>query len=1110
MNSPDFRTQTSPYQIKNRTKSEIFIVKPNQQGKNIQIRTQHSPMQQHTKRSQTSLIVINKDSSPTASYRSSLTRDQLRLVNEDLFDQFMENSINKPLNQAFESIAKQMFQCDKCILWIDIPDEKYLYSPTYNLKAGYDNTLPGFIFRTKSLIQVRDPSNAPNGFKSDMKLVPPKSPQLFFALTSNDISRAVVQVIQKPNAPCFTRTDNETANLIISKFSIYGNSIFTSRNVSEIAQNLYSSNLTQINPIDIIIKHFGCDICELWKFDTVRNLGQRVIDVAQKDPPINIENCGIVGNSILNNRPINLSNATEDKSYQSSVDGKVHGPVLVVTTDPGARDIWAIVLRGRKTRFSATEEVQLRSLLPFIVGTFVGFNSNDEQSTFTQQLSELLKTAETLTSKVSNANFFRVIQDETIKTIECQCCLLFLLSDDKKLIIGHYKNKLIKRFPFGKGICSYVIQTGQTVSLLNPTEFDHFDSQIDSENFSVNNVAPTSILSAPIRNIKGEIIGCLELLSKSGDDRFTENDQKVLSALNVFVGICIENTRNYTQAANLSKKLRAFMEMLLHTNKESDLLPLLEDILDTSKEFMHAQRVSFFISDGTQLSLFLNVGESNKYGTIFSDIAKEKREMTTFSEDQIIDLMKVDSKSGETENRQQNSDKKFSKISQIFSENNEFDSSIVQEKNESLCCIPLFNHEGSVVGVLETMFTDIFLDENIELIDSFASIASLSLDRLNLKQMAPLGYGPLDVNDWLSEEEKTSTTEVPLKFSMEDNIFTSSFEIEKYDGIELFKIIFQIFHKFELLKTFHITNQVLFNFIDTVRNKCSKTPQHNWNHAVDTLQFVASQIIEGKLIENSKIGHFEQLALFVSSLVHDVDHQWFRDEESNEDSKNDDSDDDFDFEFEFGQTSDESQISIPLNILMKKQSLLETHHVEAAIDIITSKPEANIFLNLNDQDYDEIWSILIELILAKDMRKHFKIVQKLKASLNSDNFNPMTDKNDRLLLMKCLLKTADLSKIVRPFNDSKNCLANWNVSIAEEFFRQADLDETQGMVFISSNKDYTHLDKDASLFGFFNSVCIPLFQVVSVAVPLLKENANTLKDNIQKWAKKTGRVIPNF
>lgn len=1114
-NQHEPKALTSPFQIKNRTKSDIFIIKPVQTSKNIQYRTQHSPMNQHQKRSQTSLITTTKETPPKNEYRASLTREQLRVVNEDLFDQLVENSISKPLNEAFEPIVKQMFQCEKCVLWIDNPDENFLFSPTFNLKAGYDNTLPGFIFRTKGLIQVRDPSNAPNGFQSDSKLVPPKSPQLFFALTSDDVSRAVVQLIQKPNAPSFSRTDIETANLIISKFSIYGNSIFTFHTITKIAETLYSYSPMPINAMDLIKKHFGSDICEIWQFDTLGNLGQKVIDAYQKDPPINIVNCGIVGDALMNNRSINIPNACDSKSYARKIDGEFPGPVLVVTTEPSRRDSWAIVLRGRKTQFSAAEEVQLRCLLPFVIGSLTGFNSNDERSFLLSQLTELLKTASSLTNQIANANIYKIIQEEATKMLECENCTLFLLSKDKKNLIGYYKSNFgsdtIKRFPIEKGICSHVVETGEIISLLNPSDSNFYDSLIDSANYSVNILSPTSILAAPIFNFNGEIIGCLEMLSKTGTDRFNEKDKKVLIALNVFVGIAIENSRNYRQAADLSKKLRAFVELLIHTNQESELLPLLDEIFDTAKEFIHAHRVTFFISDDSNLSLLLNVGEPAKYGTLFADISKEKKQMTTFSEEEINELTKeqinnqIDSDEQTDLQKQQSKslpEANFSRISQIFTEINEASISSInnnQVKNESLCCIPLFRSDGSIVGVLETSFSGLFIDEDFELIDSFASIASLSLDRIKPKKKESI-----EIDEWLTQEEKNQTKTIPSKLFLSDDIFTDSFEIDQYvNEIDLIKIVFKIFDKFELMEKYGITNEILFNFINSSQKSYNKKGPHNWKHAVDTLQFISYQILKCGL-DKEFIGNLEQLALFVSSLLHDIDHKWLKEDETIEQDQKEEN-----FEFIFGQISEEDQNSLPTNLLIQKQSLLETHHIEKAIEIINNS-DCNILRNLNDSDFNEIWQMIIKLILATDMRKHFKVVQKLKVLLNNDKYDPKTNKKDRLSFMKCLIKAADLSLVVRPFSDSKKDISNFNNDIAYEFFKQGKLKEASGMVFISSDKDFSHLDKDASLLGFFTSVCIPLFQVLSAAEPLLKENLDRLKDNLHEWVSKTGREMSNL
>ncbi|OHT15164.1 3'5'-cyclic nucleotide phosphodiesterase family protein [Tritrichomonas foetus] len=1083
-NSQDPRGGTSPFKSRNRTKADIAIFKPLQPpGKNnLPFRTQHTPLPQPQKRSQTSMNAPPKTPTVKENYRPSLSREQLRVVNEDLFDQIMENSLHKPLNLAFEPIAKQMFQCEKCVLWIDNPDKKCLVAPTYNLSAGYDNTLPGFIFRTKSVIQVRDPSNAPNGFKSDSKLVPPHSPQLFFALTASNISRAVVQVIQEPHAPSFARTDIETANLIISKFSTYGNAIFTSHNVSLIAETLYSYNPKQISPMHLLKRHFGCEVCEMWQFDTLRGIGQKVIDSFQKDSPIKTNECGIIGDAIFNHRSINLSNASDDPAFSNELDNEFPGPILVITAEVGRRESWAIALRGRSSQFSAADEAQLRAFFPFVLGALTGFNATDEQAVLISQLGELIKTAAKLTSKIANDNIVKLIQSEAMKMLECQNCILFLLNKAKTHLNGHYKEKT-NRFQIGKGICSHVIETGEIVSLLNPSDSSAYDPIYDSDS----DIAPTSILAAPIRNFNGDIIGCIELLSKTGGDRFTESDQKVLSALNVFIGIGVENFKNYQRAVNLTKKMRSFIEMLLHTTKESELTPMLEEILDKAKHVMGASRVTFFIADSNKLSLFLNVGKESKYGPCFAQIAKEKKQVMIFNDEQINEtIKKLKIKVPEDINEQpmtlgQLNDNKFNKVSGIFSKNALAKSNaslLPNEQTEQICCIPLMNQENSFLGVLETNFNTVLNEDDIELLDSFSSIAALSLERISLKQMAPLGYGNLDINDFITVNERNSCV-VPVKLALPDDIFTIMFNVDRYDGIDLFKVVFKIFDRFGLMEAYSISNELLFNFLEAARNAYNKIPYHNWRHAIDTFQFVACQIIIGKL-DKSYIGQFEILAVLIAALLHDAGHPGFND-------------------------SQEIQLASPLCLLYKKQSLLETHHCEKAIEVLT-KEDCNILRGLNDADYKSMWTMIIDLIMATDMRRHFKVVQELKTLLNSDEYNGPGDHTHRFLLMKCLLKSSDIAKIVRPLNDAKD----WTVGLAEEFFRQGDLKHTPEMIFNSSDEDYAHLDKDASLMGFFKGVCLPLLQVISSTTSTLRSNTEMLKDNIQKWARRTDRAVPNF
>jgi hypothetical protein len=102
-----------------------------------------------------------------------------------------------PLHEVFEPQIRQMFHAERCVLWVDHPDKQSLFSSSFNLFAGYNTSVPGFICKTGNVIQVRDPSQAPGGFVSDSRIASPSVPQLFFPISTLGTIRGVVQVVKR-------------------------------------------------------------------------------------------------------------------------------------------------------------------------------------------------------------------------------------------------------------------------------------------------------------------------------------------------------------------------------------------------------------------------------------------------------------------------------------------------------------------------------------------------------------------------------------------------------------------------------------------------------------------------------------------------------------------------------------------------------------------------------------------------------------------------------------------------------------------------------------------------------------------------------------------------
>jgi transcriptional regulator with GAF, ATPase, and Fis domain len=152
-----------------------------------------------------------------------------------------------------------------------------------------------------------------------------------------------------------------------------------------------------------------------------------------------------------------------------------------VTIDIGRRDTWVVALRGPSKPFNTANESQLNAILPFIVKSMAGFATNEQQSNFNTQLSELLDTATFLTSSLSPAVLYTKIREQVQKMLQCEKIVLYTIDQHQENLILHPENVLdAPRFPINRGITASIISTRSLVNVHEPCAHEKFDLEIHS------------------------------------------------------------------------------------------------------------------------------------------------------------------------------------------------------------------------------------------------------------------------------------------------------------------------------------------------------------------------------------------------------------------------------------------------------------------------------------------------------------------------------------------------------------------------------------------------------------------------------------------------------
>ncbi|EDL17071.1 phosphodiesterase 3B, cGMP-inhibited, isoform CRA_c, partial [Mus musculus] len=217
-------------------------------------------------------------------------------------------------------------------------------------------------------------------------------------------------------------------------------------------------------------------------------------------------------------------------------------------------------------------------------------------------------------------------------------------------------------------------------------------------------------------------------------------------------------------------------------------------------------------------------------------------------------------------------------------------------------------------------------------------------------------------------------------------------------GRILSQVMYTLFQDTGLLETFKIPTQEFMNYFRALENGYRDIPYHNRVHATDVLHavwYLTTRPIPGlpqihnnhetetKADSDGRLGSgqiayissksccipdmsygclssnipaLELMALYVAAAMHDYDHP--------------------------GRTNAFLvATNAPQAVLYNDRSVLENHHAASAWNLYLSRPEYNFLLNLDHMEFKRFRFLVIEAILATDLKKHFDFLAEFNAKV---------------------------------------------------------------------------------------------------------------------------------
>lgn len=253
-----------------------------------------------------------------------------------------------------------------------------------------------------------------------------------------------------------------------------------------------------------------------------------------------------------------------------------------------------------------------------------------------------------------------------------------------------------------------------------------------------------------------------------------------------------------------------------------------------------------------------------------------------------------------------------------------------------------------------------------------------------------------------------------------------------------------------------------------------RNPYHNNLHAADVAQTVHHVLCQTGLMH--WLTDLEIFATLVAALIHDYEHT--------------------------GTTNNFHVMSgSDTAMLYNDRAVLENHHISAAFRVLKDD-DCNILQNLSRDEYRELRTLIIDMVLATDMSFHFQQLKNMRNLLTLAE--PSVDKSKALSLV---LHCCDISHPAKKWDLHHK----WTMLLLEEFFRQGDLERELGLPF-SPLCDRNNTLVAESQIGFIEfivepsmAVCADMLETILAPIaPIANNNNNNNNNSISNKALTSG------
>ncbi|CCQ73276.1 GAF domain-containing protein [Magnetospira sp. QH-2] len=204
--------------------------------------------------------------------------------------------------------------------------------------------------------------------------------------------------------------------------------------------------------------------------------------------------------------------------------------------------------------------------------------------------------------------------DVTTLHLEAERGTIFLNDEETSELIARVAQGSMRReirILNNSGIAGSVFTMKQPLVVDDAQADERFNSAVDEQTGFVTR----SIMAAPIRTVKGHVIGVAQVLNKR-KGKFSKLDQEILEAMMQQVAIALRNAQTIERVQKAREQEREFLDVVAELTAEIDLNVLLQKVMSEATSMLNAERSTLFLNDDKTNELFSRVAQGDDVGEI--------------------------------------------------------------------------------------------------------------------------------------------------------------------------------------------------------------------------------------------------------------------------------------------------------------------------------------------------------------------------------------------------------------------------------------------------------------------------------------------------------------